>query len=74
MRPLKKKFIFQLHPKKTEVKFEEEQNIYAILRSAVKHSLGVFQVLPTLDFGLLRFRDTVVRLKCEVSLLVSKYV
>ncbi len=47
-----------IHPKKTEVKFEEEQNIYAILRSAVKHSLGVFQVLPTLDFDKNTFFDT----------------
>jgi DNA mismatch repair protein MutL len=39
-----------IHPTKTEIKFEEEQSIYAILRSAVKHSLGVFQVAPTLDF------------------------
>jgi len=39
-----------IHPTKTEIKFEEEQSIYAILRSAVKHSLGIFQVIPTLDF------------------------
>ena len=39
-----------IHPTKTEIKFEEEQSIYAILRSAVKHSLGVFQVMPPLDF------------------------
>lgn len=39
-----------IHPTKTEVKFEEEQNLYAILRAAVKHSLGIFQVMPTLDF------------------------
>jgi DNA mismatch repair protein MutL len=39
-----------IHPTKTEIKFEEEQSIYAILRSAVKHSLGVFQVMPMLDF------------------------
>lgn len=39
-----------IHPTKTEVKFEEEQNLYAILRAAVKHSLGIFQVLPALDF------------------------
>ena len=39
-----------IHPTKTEVKFEEEQNLYAIIRAAVKHSLGIFQVLPTLDF------------------------
>ena len=39
-----------IHPTKTEVNFEEEQNLYAILRAAVKHSLGIFQVMPTLDF------------------------
>ncbi len=39
-----------IHPTKTEVKFEDEQSLYAILRSAVKHSLGIFQVMPTLDF------------------------
>ena len=40
-----------IHPTKTEIKFEEEQSIYAILRSAVKYSLGIFQVIPTLDFN-----------------------
>ena len=39
-----------IHPTKTEVKFENEQSLFAILRSAVKHSLGLFQVAPTLDF------------------------
>ena len=39
-----------IHPTKTEVKFENEQSLYAILRSAVKHSLGLFQITPTLDF------------------------
>lgn len=39
-----------IHPTKTEVKFEEEQALYAILRSSVKHSLGQFNVAPVLDF------------------------
>lgn len=39
-----------IHPTKTEIKFEDEQSIYSILRSTIKHSLGVFQVIPTLDF------------------------
>lgn len=39
-----------IHPTKTEIKFEEEQNIYAIIKSMVKHSLGMFQVAPVLDF------------------------
>lgn len=39
-----------IHPTKTEVKFDEEQSMYAILRSAVKHSLGQFNIAPVLDF------------------------
>ena len=39
-----------IHPTKTEIKFEEEQNLYAILKSMVKHSLGMFQASPVLDF------------------------
>jgi DNA mismatch repair protein MutL len=39
-----------IHPTKTEIKFEEEQNLYAIIKSMIKHSLGMFQVSPILDF------------------------
>ncbi len=39
-----------IHPTKTEVKFEEEQSIYAVLRACIKHSLGQFNILPLLDF------------------------
>src|SRR5699024_9761929 len=39
-----------IHPTKTEIKFDDEQSIYAILRSAIKHSLGQFNVVPSLDF------------------------
>ena len=39
-----------IHPTKTEVKFDDERSLYAILRSAVKHSLGQFNVAPALDF------------------------
>ncbi|MDB2314034.1 DNA mismatch repair endonuclease MutL [Flavobacteriaceae bacterium] len=39
-----------IHPTKTEIKFEEEQNLYAIIKSMVKHSLGMFQAAPVLDF------------------------
>lgn len=39
-----------IHPTKTEVKFEDEKAIYAILRTAVKQSLGKYQIAPTLDF------------------------
>ncbi|MFN2261520.1 MAG: DNA mismatch repair endonuclease MutL, partial [Psychroflexus sp.] len=39
-----------IHPTKTEVKFDNEHAFYSILRSAVKHSLGQFNVAPVLDF------------------------
>lgn len=39
-----------IHPTKTEIKFDDEQALYAILRAAVKHSLGQFNVAPVLDF------------------------
>ena len=39
-----------IHPTKTEIKFEDEQNLYAIIKSMIKHSLGMFQAAPVLDF------------------------
>lgn len=39
-----------VHPTKTEIKYQDERAIYAIIRSAVKRSLGQYQVTPALDF------------------------
>jgi len=39
-----------IHPTKTEIKFDDEHTLYAILRSTIKHSLGQFSVAPVLDF------------------------
>ncbi len=39
-----------IHPTKTEIKFDDEHTLYAILRSTIKHSLGQFSVVPVLDF------------------------
>lgn len=39
-----------IHPTKTEIKFDDEQTLYAILRSTIKHSLGQFNIAPVLDF------------------------
>ncbi|WP_340073923.1 DNA mismatch repair endonuclease MutL [Leptobacterium sp. I13] len=39
-----------IHPTKTEIKFDDEHTLYAILRSSIKHSLGQFNVGPILDF------------------------
>ncbi len=40
-----------IHPTKTEIKFEDEHALYAMLRSTIKHSLGQFNVAPVLDFN-----------------------
>jgi len=39
-----------IHPTKTEIKFDDEHSIYAMLRSSIKHSLGQFSIAPVLDF------------------------
>src|SRR5690606_12926644 len=39
-----------IHPTKTEIKFDDEHTLYAILRASVKHSLGQFNIAPVLDF------------------------
>jgi DNA mismatch repair protein MutL len=39
-----------IHPTKTEVKFTDEQMIYAFLTASVKKSLGQFNITPSLDF------------------------
>lgn len=39
-----------IHPTKTEIKFENEQAIWQILAAAVKESLGVYNDVPTIDF------------------------
>ncbi len=40
-----------VHPTKTEIKFSEDKFIYSILRSAVKNSIGKFNIAPTIDFN-----------------------
>ena len=39
-----------IHPTKTEIKFEDERSVYTIMRSAVKQSLGKYNIAPSLDF------------------------
>ncbi|WP_281643628.1 DNA mismatch repair endonuclease MutL [Bacteroides zoogleoformans] len=39
-----------IHPTKTEIKFENEQAIWQILSAAVKEALGRFSAVPTIDF------------------------
>ncbi|MBK9733850.1 MAG: DNA mismatch repair endonuclease MutL [Saprospiraceae bacterium] len=40
-----------VHPTKTEIKFEDERLIYNYLRVSLKHSLGQYSLSPMLDFN-----------------------
>jgi len=40
-----------IHPTKTEIKFQDEKLVYSILRSAIKAALGKFSVTPSIDFN-----------------------
>ncbi len=39
-----------VHPTKTEIKFQDEKTIYHIIKAAIKRSLGKFNIVPSLDF------------------------
>jgi DNA mismatch repair protein MutL len=39
-----------IHPTKTEIKFQDERAIYAILHAGVRRALGRHNISPTLDF------------------------
>lgn len=52
-----------IHPTKTEIKFDDEHALYTILRSSIKHSLGQFNVSPVLDFD----RDSTLDTPYEFS-------
>lgn len=39
-----------IHPTKTEIKFEDDKAIHTIVRTAVRHALGQHNISPTLDF------------------------
>ncbi len=56
-----------IHPTKTEIKFDDEKTLYAILRSTVKHSLGQYNVAPILDFDRSASFDTPYNYKDKKS-------
>jgi DNA mismatch repair protein MutL len=40
-----------VHPTKTEIKFDDERSVYAIILASVKKALGTHNIAPSLDFG-----------------------
>jgi DNA mismatch repair protein MutL len=39
-----------VHPTKTEIKFDDDKTAYAIIQAAVKKALGAYNIAPSLDF------------------------
>lgn len=39
-----------VHPTKTEIKFDDERSVYAVVRAAVRQALGTHNLTPALDF------------------------
>ena len=39
-----------IHPTKTEIKFEDEQEIFSMVAAAVRDTVGIFNDVPTFDF------------------------
>ena len=39
-----------VHPTKTEIKFDDERTVYAVIRAAVRQALASHNVMPSLDF------------------------
>jgi DNA mismatch repair protein MutL len=40
-----------VHPTKTEIKFDDERAVYAVVRSALRQAIGSHNLSPGLDFG-----------------------
>ena len=52
-----------IHPTKTEIKFEDERAIWHILHATIKESLGKHNMIPTIDFDMVDKMDIPVRNK-----------
>ncbi|MCK5368207.1 MAG: DNA mismatch repair endonuclease MutL [Cyclobacteriaceae bacterium] len=46
-----KRIDVNVHPTKTEIKFDDERSIYSLIKISVKKTLGSFNITPSLDFG-----------------------
>lgn len=46
------KIDINIHPTKTEINFQDSQVIYAILKAAIRQSIGKYSLTPTMDFDL----------------------
>ena len=62
-----------IHPTKTEIKFEDEKLIYSLIKSSVKKSLEKFNVSPSLNFDAdVNFTKNINFLESEIASPSSK--
>ena len=61
-----KKIDVNIHPAKTEVKFEDDSIIFEILQSAIKEAIGKKAIAPSIDFDLGGLLDVPVVKKGEI--------
>jgi DNA mismatch repair protein MutL len=57
-----------IHPTKTEIKFEDERSIWQILMASVREALGRFNIVPSLDFENEALVDIPVMMKATGTL------
>ncbi len=66
------KIDINIHPQKTEVKFEDENLIFALIRSTIKKALGIYNITPGLDFDRDPQMDQILGLGTSGSAMNSK--
>lgn len=64
---LPEKIDINIHPTKTEVKFEDDFAIFAQLRAAVKFAIGQSQLSPALDFDQGKWEIPILNKQKEIS-------
>lgn len=57
-----------VHPTKTEIKFDDERTVYGIIKSAVKQALGAHNITPSIDFS----HDTNIQLNLNPNELLNR--
>ncbi|GAB4339282.1 MAG: DNA mismatch repair endonuclease MutL [Flammeovirgaceae bacterium] len=61
-----------VHPTKTEVKFDDERTVYAVMKAAVRQALAKYGIAPSLDFATdVNFTERFVREKPTENQFVS---
>ena len=40
-----------VHPTKTEIKFDDERAVYAIIKAAIRQAIGMHNIAPAIDFS-----------------------